>query len=329
MLRVPMAARAARRLGQALLLYLVLCLFYSLVLDAAVTPEIRASIREAASAAVGGKAGADKQQWVAAQEAAFGLDQGLVLRSAVRALRIARWDFGWTTAAARPGGSPQPVAGVVLAAFGQSAVLFGWAAVAIMVLGTPLGAGAARFPRGWANRIVRILGPLGQGLPAWWLGLVLLMATFWVLPRSLFSDPLTGLLLSVLTIVLLRIWGWGSLTAGLVQPGSDAVEAARARGIPEVRIVWRHILRPSLGPVAKMGGQSLAQAFTGDVLVEVIFQRPGIGLLFWQAVQSKALLLALGCLVVLSLGICLFYAILDLVDEALDPRVSLRSSASR
>lgn len=300
--------RPLSRLMQALGLYACLCFAYSLVLDSALTPEIRASIREASTSVK-----TDKRAWIAAQEAAYGLDQNLLVRSAARAIHLVWWDFGWT----RSG----PVVNQVGAAVGPSAQLLGLATLLILAAGIPLGTWAAVHPRGAWSRLVRTLGPLGQALPAWWLGLVVLMATFWALPRSLYSDPYSGLVLSVFTVALLRVWGMAALAAGLIQPGGDAVDAARARGIAEGRVRRRHVLRPSLGPVLKLGGQTLAQAFTGDVLVELIFQRPGLGLLFWQSIQAKQLLVALGCLVVISLGTCLFYAVLDLVDEALDPRV--------
>ena len=102
----------------------------------------------------------------------------------------------------------------------------------------------------------------------------------------------------------------------------DFVRTARAKGLGQVAVVWRHILRNALLPLVTMLGMDVAYLFGGAVLTESVFGIPGVGGLAWRAIRMRDLPMVMGTVLFAACFIVLANLIVDLVYSALDPRIS-------
>ena len=102
------------------------------------------------------------------------------------------------------------------------------------------------------------------------------------------------------------------------------IAAARARGIPEWRILMRHALRNAMLPVLTVGAAQLGALLSGAVIVEKIFERPGLGNLFLDAFFARDIPVVQGCVLVVGLLYVSVNLVLDLVYGLVDPRVKLQ-----
>jgi peptide/nickel transport system permease protein len=100
----------------------------------------------------------------------------------------------------------------------------------------------------------------------------------------------------------------------------DYVRTARAKGTPQGVVVARHVLRNSLTPVIAMLGYYLPVMFGGTVVVEQLFNYPGMGLLFWRSAQQADYPVLLGCILVIALATVVGSLLADVVQAVLDPR---------
>ena len=101
----------------------------------------------------------------------------------------------------------------------------------------------------------------------------------------------------------------------------DYVRTARAKGAPRVRILLRHVLRNSLLPFISAVGISLPLLVSGALVIEVLFDYPGMGLLFWDAQQHRTYPVLLGIILVVSAAVVIGNLLADLAYAALDPRI--------
>jgi peptide/nickel transport system permease protein len=198
-----------------------------------------------------------------------------------------------------------------------------------LAVGVPLGAWAARRYRRGADRAITALSLLGLSAPPFVVGTVLV---YWVgfrlgwLPINGYGDGVADHLLHlVLPTLALAIYGTAfyaqlvrvELLATLRQ---DFVRTARAKGLSERAVVWRHALRPSLPPLVSAIGLDLGVLLTSAVVVESIFGWPGLGREALIAVLALDIPVVLGVVVLSGAAIAIFNLIADLVILALDPR---------
>ena len=106
--------------------------------------------------------------------------------------------------------------------------------------------------------------------------------------------------------------------------GQDYVRTARAKGIAERRVTYRHVLRNALLPLVTMVGVQVGSLLGGSVLVESVFGWPGLGRLAFEAVQQRDFNLLLGILFLSSLLVIAVNLVVDVLYAALDPRIELR-----
>ncbi len=173
-------------------------------------------------------------------------------------------------------------------------------------------------------------------MPIFWLGIMIIMLfsiTLGWFPSGGLSNPLVanpGLgswishtTLPVLTIVLTTVAGWGrymrtAMSENLIQ---DYVRTARAKGIKESVVVLKHALRNSVLPLITLLGFSLPTLFSGALLVEVIFNYPGMGLLFWDAANQRDYPVILGVVVITGFLTIIGNLLADLLYGVVDPRI--------
>ena len=198
-----------------------------------------------------------------------------------------------------------------------------------LVLALALGIGAATFAGthagGWADRAIMTIATLLTAIPTFVTGPALaLVFALWlqVLPVS----GLDGAASLVLPVIALALPVAGAIArlarAGLaVALAQDHVLTARARGLTQRTILWRHALRPALMPVVSYLGPAAAGLLTGAVVIETVFGLPGLGRYFVQGALNRDYPLVLG-VVILYAGLILFFNLIaDLAYGWLDPRV--------
>lgn len=221
----------------------------------------------------------------------------------------------------------QPVLDEVLKALPNTAML---AAVTILFSSTValiLGIGAALRPNGVFDRGVLVYVSLALATPSFWLAIVLVLffsVRLGWLPAIDLEGPKSFVLpvitLSVaLTPVLIR-----TIRQSLLETlGDQHVRAARARGIPERRVILVHGLKVAALPLVTLIGLQLGLILAGSYVVEVIFNWPGIGKLTLDAVAGRNFPMIQGGVLVAAVAFVIVNFFVDLTYAALDPRIRL------
>jgi peptide/nickel transport system permease protein len=135
--------------------------------------------------------------------------------------------------------------------------------------------------------------------------------------------------LPLLTLVILGVWSTAYLTRNIVLSNlqEDYVMAARARGVPEGIVLFGHTLRSSMPAIMTIAILGLFSSIAGNIIVEGIFGWPGLGNLYFVAVQTNDVPVLMGTLAIETLVNMLGFVILDLVYGLLDPRVKVGGKA--
>ena len=199
-----------------------------------------------------------------------------------------------------------------------------------LLMGIPLGVASAK-RRGTAVDFgARVFALLGYAIPDFYLGALLLIwlaLDIGLFPISGggagFGDRLDHLVLPALTLGVIKAAFMSRLTRGalLETLGRDYVRTARAKGAREPRVLYRHALRNALLPVSNGLGLSVLSTLSGAVAIELIFNRPGIGSMLVEAVDTRDYPVVQAGLVVFSLFVVGVNLLTDLLNIALDPRI--------
>jgi peptide/nickel transport system permease protein len=146
---------------------------------------------------------------------------------------------------------------------------------------------------------------------------------------AFFLDALYHLALPVMTLVVIGFWGRAFLTRNIVLGvlQDDYIMAARARGIPERKVLYGHTMRTSAPPIVTMSLLALLASGSGNIVFEGLFNWPGMGNLVWFALQQNDVPVLMGNLAITTgLYIC-GLVLLDLVYGLLDPRIKVGGKA--
>jgi peptide/nickel transport system permease protein len=249
----------------------------------------------------------------------LGLDRSLAVQYGIFVTRLSRGDLGQSIRTGRP------VALEIRERFGQSLEL-ALAAIGITVaVGVSAGIVAAVRRGTWWDRASLWLSLAGVIAPAFVLG-VLLQLLFAVrlglLPTAGTGTP-WHLLLPALTLGAFPIANVARLTRAnmLDVLGEDYVRTARAKGLAERAVVWRHALRNALIPTVTVVGLQFGYMLGGAVLVEVVFAWPGLGRYVIQSIATRDYPAVQGAVLVVAAGYVLINVLVDLAYAFLDPRV--------
>ncbi|OWO94999.1 ABC transporter permease [Rhizobium esperanzae] len=201
-----------------------------------------------------------------------------------------------------------------------------------VLIAVPLAAIAARNAGRAPDHAVRIVSTFGIGFPPFWLGLMLIIlfsVELGMLPVSGYGatigDKLSHLVLPSLTVALsLSTVLTRSLRAAMIEAlKSDVATAARARGMPEGIVFWRHVLPNSLVPTINLLAVNIGWLIGGTVVVESVFALPGMGQLLVRAIFSRDYMVVQGVAMVFACATVLINFLADIVTVAVDPRVKL------
>jgi peptide/nickel transport system permease protein len=278
----------------------------------------------------------------------MGLDQPLAVQFGRYLAMVAQGNFG------RSAVTRSPIMDDIARFFPATIELATIATLLGLLLGVPAGVIAAARHDRWPDHVLRIIGLIGYSVPVFWLGLMALLLFYaklgWVAgPGRLdaFYDdaagPHTGFLL-IDTLIAGEGAMFGNALAHLVLPagvlgyfslayisrmtrslmleqlGQDYIVVARAKGLRETRVLWRHALGNILVPVATVATLSYAHLLEGSVLTETVFAWPGIGSYITKSLLNLDMNAVLGG----TLTIGLTFILLNLVVESLYPRLDPR-----
>jgi len=226
----------------------------------------------------------------------------------------------------------RPVAGVVGERLGPSLFLLGYGTIIAISLALPLGIVSARWRNHFPDHLIRLFTLVAFAMPAFWLGLIF-VRTFslnlgWF-PVSGYGQGFLGhlhsLTLPALTIGLfLASMLIRSLRASLIDIfATEYVEAARARGVSEQRVVLKHSLRNALISTVTVLAVNLGFLIGGAVVVEKVFDIPGLGQLLVESIFTRDFPVVQGVTLVFGLLVVALNLLSDLAYAAIDPRVRL------
>ena len=208
-----------------------------------------------------------------------------------------------------------------------SAALGTCAYLLALVIGIALGTLAALKQNSKIDYGAMTLTMLGISLPNFVLGpilvLVFALSLYWLPPARWGGFPSRTLILPVLTLSAIYMAYIARLTrAGMLEVlRSDYIRTARAKGLTELQVVWRHAMRGGLLPVVSFTGPALALLISGTVVVERIFAMPGLGNYFINANLNRDEPLILGIVAFTSMMVLIFNLVVDVAYAFIDPRI--------
>ena len=253
----------------------------------------------------------------------LGLDQPLIVQYGRFLARIARGDFGTSLQ------HQQPAMGLVAERLPASALLAVTALGLAVAVALPLGIVAAARRGTVLDRLAVALAALGQSAPIFWTGLMLMLVgsvILQLLPTSGYGTW-RHLILPALTLASYPM----AAIARLVRSGmlevldADYVRTARAKGLPERRVVLKHTLRNAALPIVTVVGLQFGLLLGGAIVCEMIFSWPGVGRLMIFAIYNRDFPLVEAAVFVMAMVFVAGNMLVDLCYAWLDPRVKLRA----
>ncbi|MFE1958597.1 ABC transporter permease [Streptomyces sp. NPDC059479] len=228
----------------------------------------------------------------------------------------------------------EPVSQLITERLPKTLVLTALSAVVGLLLAVPLGMWQAVRRNRPVDYVITTLSFIAYSTPVYFLGLILVLVFSQVLPwfpsqapqgdtlAQVFADP-QALVLPVVAgaASMIAVFSRYMRAATLENLSEDYVRTARAGGSRSRAILWRHVFRNSLTPVIAMLGYYVPVLFGGALVVEQLFNYPGMGLLFWTAAQSSDYPVLLGCVLVIAIATVVGTLLADIVQRLIDPRV--------
>ncbi|HET7739111.1 MAG TPA: ABC transporter permease [Mycobacterium sp.] len=219
----------------------------------------------------------------------------------------------------------------------KTIILLGISTLLALLVAVPIGITQAVRRNKFEDYFFTTFSFILYSMPAFWLALILIIwfaVDIPILPPegpqgdiSTYLDPaqLSGLVLPVAalaltTIALFSRYMRSSMLDNLVQ---DYVRTARAKGLSNGSILYRHVLRNALIPIVTLLGLSLPGIFSGALITEAVFNYPGMGLLFWDAAQNRDYPVLLGVTVIVAFATVIGNLLADIAVTVADPRIRI------
>ncbi len=263
----------------------------------------------------------------------YGLDQPFLVQLGRYIGNVLRFDLGYSFF------YNKPVTELILQRLPATLLLVFVAQILALFIGVILGVISARKPNGIASHFVTMLALFGYSAPVFWTGILLLIAFslkiqifpvagmrditisggFWVH----FVDVVRHLVLPVITLgsIFLALYSRLSRATMMEVLGSDYVRTAKAKGLSEREVVYKHALKNSLSPVITLAGLQFSAVISGAVLVEAVFSWPGLGTLAFQSIIARDTPTILGILFFSALVVIVGNLLTDLALRLVDPRM--------
>lgn len=209
-----------------------------------------------------------------------------------------------------------------------------------LVIGVLLGIVAARYRGTWIDGAISVFSTLGFATPLFWIGLLLIVAfslklpwlpsggfstvgVVWTSRWQQIADVLHHLILPAFSLSLFFLSVYVRLTRSSMLDvyHQDYIRTARAKGLQEWRVIFRHMLRNAALPIVTLTGLEIGGLLSGSVVIETVFGWPGIGRLAYDAVLQRDINLLLGIFLFSALLVVVMNLAIDLIYVVLDPRI--------
>lgn len=282
---------------------------------------------------IAGQSGHGTPEMIAALRRDFGLDQSLPQQFFIFIGRLLRFDLGMSAV------QQVPVGDLIVNRLPATLLLMVSAITLAIVLGVLLGVAAARRRGKWLDHVIAVGALVFYAVPVFWLGLMLIVLfsiVLGVLPSGGMSeigtagtgwshvlDVLRHLVLPATTMALfyLALYTRVMRTSMLEVLSLEYITAARAKGLPEGAIAWRHAVPNAILPVVTLAGIQFGHLLGGSILIETVFAWPGLGRLVFDALLQRDTNVLLGVLFVSSVVVVIANLLVDLLYGVLDPRI--------
>jgi peptide/nickel transport system permease protein len=284
------------------------------------------------------QSGSGDPEYLARLRAEFGLDRSLVVQLLTYIWNVVQLDLGESFHYQRP------VLDVILGRMWPTLLLAGSALALALTVGVLLGIYTARRPESTVSHGVTIMSLVGYALPVFWTGIMLMIlfaSKFQILPVAGLEDlrydgnwfgrrldNLEHLVLPATTLAIIYLAYYSRLArASMLEVlESDYIRTARAKGASERTVVYKHALRNALIPIVTFAGLQFGALFSGAVLVETVFDWPGLGRLAYESILRRDTPLMLGLLLVSAAMVIVANLLTDLVYRLIDPRIRVGGS---
>ena len=250
----------------------------------------------------------------------LGLTKPILEQYGIFVFNALKGDLGKSVA-----GDNRPALALILERFPASLKLALVALIISILIGIPLGVLSAVKRGSFLDASARLLALLGQSLPAFWLGIVL-MYFFSVKLRLLPTSGYGGIqhfILPAATMGLFTVAAVTRLTRSsmLEVLDSEYIKLARIKGVSEAIVIWKHALRNSLMPVITFMGTFFATMITGAVVIETVFSWPGIGRLAYESISNRDFPVMQAVILFMTTLYILANLIVDILYAWVDPRI--------
>ena len=259
----------------------------------------------------------------AALEAKYGLDKPLLERYATYMTDFVKGVMGLSL---RQRG--RTVSDIIFSKFPVSARLAGFAVAVAVLVGIPLGCLSAYNRGKFGDNIIIVFATCGIAIPSF-ISSVVLLYTFGSKLNILPTVGLNTMSSYIMPVTALAIYPTAYITrlmrsSLLDVMGQDYIRTAKAKGLSNFKILFKHALRNAVLPVVTYVGPMLASLMTGSFVVEKIFTVPGLGRDFVSAINQRDYTLIMGTTIVLATLIITANVIVDILYKIIDPRINLK-----
>ena len=264
---------------------------------------------------------AKSDETIAALEAKYGFDKPVPVQFINYLKNILRGDFGLST---KWIGST--VIDLIMGGFGYSARLGISAAAMAIVSGVILGALAGLKRGKWLDKVIQVVTTALVSMPSFVIATLLLIIFCLKLEWApTMATQKGGMILPAVSLALYPMAYITRLerSAMLDVLGQDYIRTARAKGLRNNKIIFKHALKNSMGPVITYAGPMMAYILTGSMVVENIFSVPGLGRLFVNSMLRTDYMMIMGVTIFLALIMVLLNFIADVLYKVMDPRINL------
>jgi peptide/nickel transport system permease protein len=265
----------------------------------------------------------------------YGLDKPFIVQLGLYLWNVLQFNFGYSFF------FNTPVTALIVERLPATLLLVFTAQILALVIGIILGVISAKKPHGWLSHFVTLLALFGYSAPVFWTGIMLLIGLSLMVPLfpvagmvdvTLLDAPLWRqyldiahhLFLPALTLasIFLALYSRLCRASMLEVLGSDYIRTARAKGLSERDIIYKHALKNALSPVIILAGLQFSAVVSGAVLVETVFSWPGLGTLALQSILARDTPTILGILFFSALVVIIGNLLTDLALRFIDPRIN-------
>ena len=282
---------------------------------------------------IAGASGGMDEKLQAELRAMYGLDQPLPVQMGIYLGKVVRGDLGYSYF------FNLPVSDLILERVPATLLLVLTSVLTAFLIGTTLGVLSSRKPNGWLSQLINVMSLVGFAAPVFWMGMlliILLASIFPIFPvsgmRGIESsgvgwadvvDVLHHLVLPAFTLGLVYLAQYSRLSraAMLDVLGADYIRTARAKGLPERLVLYKHALRNAVLPVVTILGLQFGNVLAGAIVVETVFNWPGLGRLAFESVLRRDYPTILGVLLFSSIVVIVMNQVTDLCYRLIDPRI--------